>query len=90
MNLKAEAYRLIPPDMLHWNEMDGKFTFLSEEETTTIIENCVRAGAEEDEIIIFVREMERARRDELLLKRMLNGDVMIDFNDAGEIVWKAV
>jgi hypothetical protein len=90
MSLKSEAYKLIPPDMLHWNDLDGKFTFLTDEELTTIIENCIKAGAEEDEIIIFVRFMEQGRRNELLLKRMIDGDVTISFDETGEIVWKAV
>lgn len=87
MNLMKEAFKLIPADMLHWNDTDGKFTFLTEQEISTIIENCLKAGAEEDEVVIFVRHMENARMSELLLKRLISGDVNISFNEAGEIVW---
>jgi hypothetical protein len=90
MNPVKEVLKLIPPDMLHWSPIDKKFALFTDEEYQKIIENCIWAGAEEDEIMIFVREMERARRGELLVRRLLEGGVTIEFDDTGEVVWKAV
>lgn len=85
-----KVFELIPADLLHWSEGDNKYSLLSEDELDKILENCLRAGVDEEDLIYFVRAVEDARLQDILLERFLAGYITIKSDGQGGFLYSAV
>jgi hypothetical protein len=73
---------VIPYDDLQWNESEGRFAALSDEELDKILTTCLEGNVDSDEsAMVVVRWAEHIRTGNAILQGILNGRLGITMLD---------
>lgn len=79
---------ILPKDDLYWSEVDKKYSALSDEEIERLCIMSVENGLDADETHIAVNAFSDMKVAQLILKRVLNGQVVFSVKN-GELVFRA-
>lgn len=94
---KKRALELIPTDLLAYNTTSNSYSALSNKEIELIVVRCyetMRGIIPENELFNYAKsvvdEWNIVKISNLLYERFLDGDIMVVFNDDGEMTFLPV
>lgn len=81
-------YNFVPPDYLHWDEVDKKYSVFAESELERLCIMSIENGIASEDMTVVMNKIGELRAGGILFDRILKGEVSFSYKD-GELVFRA-
>lgn len=74
-------FELIPADMLEYSQVMKQYALFSDDQVEILVNNCIKAGVDEEYIPLYVATVAQAKLTDILIKRYIEGFLDVTYDE---------